>query len=183
MMNIPNLLTLSRIVLVPFLIVLLSNQYFFYSFLVYTIAGFTDALDGFIARYFNARSRLGAILDPIADKCLMVAMFVTLSTLYTVPFWLMVIVVLRDVFIVIGYWLLLISTKKIDLKPLWLSKLNTIVQFLYILLVLVSLTWSLEINSILVTMSLLVLLTTLTSGVAYLIAIYYITRRYKAQRV
>ena len=151
--------------------------------MVYTIAGFTDALDGFIARYFNARSRLGAILDPIADKCLMVAMFVTLSTLYTVPFWLMVIVVLRDVFIVIGYWLLLISTKKIDLKPLWLSKLNTIVQFLYILLVLVSLTWSLEINSILVTMSLLVLLTTLTSGVAYLIAIYYITRRYKAQRV
>ena len=183
MMNIPNLLTLSRIVLVPFLIVLLSNQHFFYSFLVYTIAGFTDALDGFIARYFNARSRLGAILDPIADKCLMVAMFVTLSTLYTVPFWLMVIVVLRDVFIVIGYCLLLISTKKIDLKPLWLSKLNTIVQFLYILLVLVSLTWSLEINSILVTMSLLVLLTTLTSGVAYLIAIYYIARRYKAQRV
>ena len=113
----------------------------------------------------------------------MVAMFVTLSTLYIVPFWLMVIVVLRDVFIVIGYWLLLISTKKIDLKPLWLSKLNTIVQFLYILLVLVSLTWSLEINSILVTMSLLVLLTTLTSGVAYLIAIYYIARRYKAQRV
>ena len=86
MIYIPNLLTLTRIGLVPILLVLLQSHQYVWSLLVFMLAGVTDGLDGYIARRFDAKTKLGALLDPIADKCLLVASYVMLSSLSLIPF-------------------------------------------------------------------------------------------------
>ena len=179
MIYIPNLLTLTRIGLVPILLVLLQSHQYVWSLLVFMLAGVTDGLDGYIARRFNAKTKLGALLDPIADKCLLVASYVMLSSLSLIPFWLMIVVVFRDIVIVSGYLLLVIFFGKIEIRPLLISRVNTVLQILYILFVLMSLACSLEIGALevglfeidlfLSILSYIVLITSVTSGVAYVV--------------
>ena len=167
MIYLPNLLTLGRIALVPFLIVLLQDKQFLWSLMVFLVAGVSDALDGYIAKRFNARTQLGAILDPLADKALILSAYITLSVLLLIPFWLVVVVVFRDVIIIVGYLIMTLFFGSIEMKPLIISKLNTFMQIIYVLAVLGALAGATWIDPGLGLLAISVLITSVASGAAY----------------
>jgi cardiolipin synthase len=136
--NIPNTLSIIRILLTPLFVILLIRGMFLSSLLVFAIAGVSDALDGLSARYLNQRTVLGAYLDPIADKILLMSAFITLAVLDVIPPWLTVIVISRDVIIVIGHAVSAILTIPIEIKPSVASKCTTVAQLLTIFLALLS---------------------------------------------
>jgi cardiolipin synthase len=111
----------------------------FRSFWLFVAAGLSDAVDGYIAKRFDQRSQLGALLDPIADKTLLVSMYVTLGMASRLPNWLVIVVVFRDLFIVGGFLLATVTTHPLDWKPLALSKLNTALQIILIAVLLAKL--------------------------------------------
>ncbi|MFT6032489.1 MAG: cardiolipin synthase [Arenicella sp.] len=167
MIYIPNLITLARIGLVPWLVVLLQKQQFTLSLIVFIVAGLSDALDGFIAKRFNAQTYLGSLLDPLADKGLLVCSYIMLSMMGLIPFWLMVVVVFRDVVIVGGYLLMVLFFGSVKMKPLIVSKVNTFTQIAYIVLVLGALSAEYDFRLIQPILTYLVLLTSVVSGLAY----------------
>ncbi len=126
--NIPNLLTLIRILLTPLSIIFLLRNSFGMALLIFATAGITDALDGFIARYFNQRTVLGAHLDPLADKLLLLSAFISLAVLRVIPGWLTVIVITRDLIIMLGIAVLTITQKPYEIKPSIISKVTTVIQ-------------------------------------------------------
>jgi cardiolipin synthase len=134
--SIPNVLTIVRILLTPVFIILMLQHLYTHALLVFAAAGLSDGLDGFIARYFNQRTALGAILDPVADKMLLVSAYIVLVVMDVIPDWLAVIVIARDVIISLGIAIFTITEKKYDVHPSIISKCTTASQ---ILLVLVSL--------------------------------------------
>lgn len=132
-MTVPNLLTLVRILLTPYLVWLLLDQKLNQALLVFLIAGITDGLDGLIARLFHQKSKLGAYLDPLADKLLLVSSFILLGHLHLVPSWLVIIAVSRDFIIVLGLMTLMFFEVQVEIKPSVLSKLTTLLQLLTVL--------------------------------------------------
>jgi len=134
--NIPNILTLVRILLTPLLIIFLLKKLFTMALLVFAMAGISDALDGFIARYFNQRTVLGAHLDPLADKLLLLSSYISLAVLKIIPGWLAVIVIARDVIIILGIAVLTITDKPLKIKPSTISKCTTAIQLVTIFFVL-----------------------------------------------
>lgn len=128
MPNIPNLITIIRILLTPFFVILLLKDLFGLALAIFTIAGLSDALDGFIARYFNQRTTLGAYLDPIADKILLSSAFIGLAVLNIIPEWLTVIVMSREVLIITGIAVFTITEKKYKPRPSIVSKFTTAAQ-------------------------------------------------------
>lgn len=126
--NVPNLLTIGRILLVPFTVWSLQQGDYVVAFLAFTIAGLSDGLDGYIARRYRLQSILGAYLDPLADKSLLVAVYVTLAILTYIPTWLAIIVVTRDVLIVSGVLLSGFMEQPVEIKPVFISKANTVAQ-------------------------------------------------------
>ncbi len=169
MYYVPNLLTLARIAMVPWLIVLLQRQEYMLSFLVFVVAGISDALDGFIAKRFNAFTQLGAILDPLADKALLVSAYVMLSLLEVIPFWLMIVVVFRDIVIIGGYLIMFLLYGPIKMEPLRSSKLNTVSQIVFIGVALLAAAFTLDIAWFVTLLAYLVLVTSVWSGTAYVI--------------
>ena len=131
--NIPNMLTLARLLLTPLLIILLMRQQLRPALMVFVLAGISDGLDGLIARCFNQRTVLGAYLDPIADKVLLVSVFISLALLGIVPGWLTVIVISRDVLIVIGIAIFTMIEKPYRIRPSMVSKVTTAVQILTVI--------------------------------------------------
>lgn len=127
-MNIPNLLTLFRILLVPIFVILLIYGYSSYAFLAFIIAGVTDAFDGFIARFFNQKTVLGAYLDPIADKLLLVTSYIVLAVVGIIPPWLTVLVISRDIYILMGVAVLFFNNRSPEIKPTILGKISTFTQ-------------------------------------------------------
>jgi cardiolipin synthase len=138
MTNIPNLLTIVRILLTPFFVILLLKDMFGTALAVFAVAGVSDALDGFIARYYNQRTSLGAYLDPIADKILLSAAFIGLAVLKIIPGWLAVIVISRDVLIFIGIAIFTITEKKYKVSPSIVSKCTTTAQITTIIVTLLN---------------------------------------------
>lgn len=134
--NVPNLITVIRILLTPLFVIFLQRDMFPMAILVFTTAGVSDGLDGFIARVFNQRTELGAYLDPIADKFLLIASFVTLGIQQYIPGWLAVIVISRDIVIVMGIAVLNIMDIKIRIHPTLISKVTTFVQLFTVFLTL-----------------------------------------------
>ena len=134
--NIPNILTLIRILLVPLFVIYLMKDLFFSALIVFAIAGLSDGLDGFIARYFNQRTELGAYLDPIADKLLIISAFVSLAVMKIIPGWLAVIVISRDVLILLGIAIYSITDITVDIKPSFVSKCTTVAQLFTVVFVL-----------------------------------------------
>jgi cardiolipin synthase len=128
MPNIPNLLTIIRILLTPLFVILLLKDLFGLALAIFTIAGISDALDGVIARYYNQRTMLGAYLDPIADKILLSSAFIGLAVLKIIPGWLSVIVISREVLIFTGIAVFTITEKKYKVRPSIVSKCTTAVQ-------------------------------------------------------
>ena len=134
--NIPNILTVARILLTPLFVILLIKNLFAHALIVFTLAGISDGLDGFIARYFNQRTVMGSYLDPIADKFLLSAAFITLAILTIIPAWLTVIVISRDILILVGIAVFAITNIKVNIKPSIVSKFTTAVQLGTIFIVL-----------------------------------------------
>lgn len=165
--QIPNLLSLLRIAMVPVVIVLLNQQRYFLALLVFALAGITDGIDGFIAKRFDAQTELGAMLDPMADKLLLVSTYSMLTIQGYLPFWLLVLVIFRDVVIVGGFWMLVMLGDEVEIHPSWLSKWNTFLQIVLIIAVLLLLGVGLSMPLLTQMLVYLVGLTTIASGVAY----------------
>lgn len=165
----PNAITLTRIALVPVFILLAKDQDYLPALLVFALAGASDGLDGFIARHYNLHTRLGAILDPVADKTLLVSAYVMLSVLGHIPFWLVLSVVFRDVLIVGGYIVYTLVFGPAHMRPSLLSKFNTLMQVVLVVAVLVQQAAVLPLAPWLVDgLIYLTLATTIGSGLHYL---------------
>ena len=135
-MGLANLVTFARLLSVPLAIWLVLGDEIGAAFWLFLAAGLADAIDGYIAKHFDQRSRLGALLDPLADKMLLVSMFVTLGVTGRLPSWIVILVVFRDVLIVGGFLLAAAVSQPIVTTPLAVSKLNTALQLLLIAAVL-----------------------------------------------
>jgi cardiolipin synthase len=131
--DIPNIITLFRFLLVPPVVVLLLKQQFASALVVFGIAGFSDALDGFLAKHYGWTSRLGGLLDPLADKLLLLGCFITLGWLGLIPWWLIVLVVVRDIVILTGAVVYNFLIEQLEAAPSPVSKLNTFTQILLVL--------------------------------------------------
>ena len=137
--NIPNLITLGRILLVPVIIWAITSGQMAAAFFVFVIAGVSDAVDGFLAKRFNMTSELGALLDPLADKALLVSIYIALGIWGAMPRWLVILVVSRDFMIVAAVMVSWLFDKPVAMKPSMWSKLNTVAQVALAALVLASL--------------------------------------------
>jgi cardiolipin synthase len=143
----------------------------FYALLFFTIAAISDALDGFIARYMRVRSKLGAYLDPLADKLLFLCTFLTLGYLNIIPFWLIVLSIYRDVIIIIGVGIVRYYKKQIEIKPLFISKVNTFIQSVVVVVFLIIKAFTLQNTPLLIIAYVLVyinVITLLFSGIGYI---------------
>lgn len=137
--SIPNIITLGRILLVPIIVWAIASNQMEIAFAIFVVAGVSDAVDGFLAKRFNMASELGALLDPLADKALLVSIFVTLGILGAIPIWLVILVVSRDIMIVGAVIVSWLFNKPVPMKPLLVSKLNTGAQVAFAALVLAAL--------------------------------------------
>jgi cardiolipin synthase len=131
-MNIPNSITLLRIIITPIFVNLLIYDYIKFAILIFVIAVISDGLDGFVARVQKNKTLLGAYLDPLADKMLIITSYVTLSILNIFPSWITVIVISRDVMILLGIAIIFLTSKDLNIKPSIISKLTTLSQFVTI---------------------------------------------------
>jgi cardiolipin synthase len=143
-MNIPNFLSLLRIILVPVVVIFLIQGSYGKALFTFSFAGLTDALDGTLARLLKSQTVLGAYLDPIADKMLLTASFVTLAILGIIPSWLTVIVISRDFIILLGIAVLSIISVPYVIKPAFVGKITTALQIGTIFLALLFQTFTYE---------------------------------------
>ena len=165
--NIPNLISLVRLLCVPLTVWLIINSQVLAAFWVFVFASISDALDGFIAKRFDLQTELGAYLDPIADKALLVSVFITLGQAGYLYSWLVLLVVFRDSLILVGAFLYHLIHQNLTIKPLLISKMNTAAQFVLVTLVLGLHGYSI-VNSVIIEMMVYVVaVTTLMSGAAY----------------
>jgi cardiolipin synthase len=168
-MNIPNLITIGRILLVPLTVWLIISEAFGFAWLAFLAAGISDGVDGYIARRFNQRSELGAYLDPLADKALMVSIYVSLGFLKLLPAWLVILVVSRDILIVGAVILAWVIGRPMPVVPLMVSKVNTAAQIVFAALVLGVLALELQLEAMLLAMMVIVAVLTAASGGLYLV--------------
>jgi cardiolipin synthase len=133
-MNLPNVLTFIRILLIPIFVILIINRYLGWAAITFAVAGITDGIDGLVARLTHQRTELGAYLDPIADKLLLSSAFITLAIIDILPNWLAVIVITRDVIILVGFLLMAFTNHRPNIRPSLLSKITTVFQISTILI-------------------------------------------------
>jgi cardiolipin synthase len=167
-LSIPNLITLGRILLVPILVWAIAAGEMRIAFLLFLVAGLSDLVDGFLAKRFNMATELGAYLDPLADKAMIVSIYVALGIAGAIPRWLVILVVSRDIMIVSAVMLSWLVGKPVQLKPLTVSKLNTVAQILLALVVLAALGFEFEAGAAVWGLTALVAVLTLASVGIYL---------------
>ncbi len=168
--NLPNLITLARLFASPLAVYVILNEAWVWAFWIFVVAGLSDALDGFVARRFHARTFVGGYLDPLADKALLVGVFVVLGYLHQLPNWLVILVVFRDLLIVGGALLVHTLTGKLKMRPLMISKLNTVAQFVLPAYVLAELGLGINHVRLVAALIYLVAATTALSGAAYVVS-------------
>src|SRR6266576_568580 len=176
-LTVPNLLTVFRMVLIPVFVTLLFYQRFVLALAVFVVAGVTDGLDGLLARRLDQRSQLGTVLDPIADKLMMVTAFIVLSmrgifpppvpSHLPVPFWVTITVISRDVFIIVGAAAINMVTGFRAFRPSSLGKVSTVVQIVTIAAVILSAQTRVGTGYYLPTLYTLVVGLALLSGIHY----------------
>ena len=168
-MNIPNFITLLRIASVPLIVWLLLEGSLLWGFWVFALAGISDALDGFIAKRFNMETELGKYLDPLADKALLVSVFVTLGLAGFIPNWLVILVVFRDVVIVIGAMVFETLTGSLTMRPMkpqMVSKVNTTFQILYAGSIMAGTGYDINLGAMLYILMVCTALATVASGIS-----------------
>jgi len=168
-LNLPNLITLGRLLSVPLAVWLILEMRFSGAFWVFVIAGISDAVDGFIAKRFDSRTRLGALLDPIADKTLLVAVYVTLGATGYLKAWLVILVAFRDLLIVGGYLMVQALSHDMRSEPLIVSKVNTALQILLVGVLLAQLGLGVQPGMAVEMLVYTVAVTTVLSGAGYLV--------------
>jgi cardiolipin synthase len=169
-LNLPNLISLGRLLLVPLAISLILEGSYWAAFWIFVVAGISDALDGFIAKRFDRRTRLGALLDPLADKVLLVSVYVTLGIAGQLWPWLVVLVVFRDIMIVGGFLLIqAVASAPKPVQPLLISKINTGVQVAVVGYVLARRGLGSDPGPIDILLGSAVAVTTTLSGLSYLV--------------
>ncbi|MBI4490979.1 MAG: CDP-diacylglycerol--glycerol-3-phosphate 3-phosphatidyltransferase [Deltaproteobacteria bacterium] len=140
LLNLPNFLTLIRIVAIPFFLVLLSSRLYIEALVVFIVGALTDALDGAVARITGQQTPFGAYLDPVADKLLVMSSFVMLSLIGAIPPWLAVLVVSRDIIILFGYGMIrFLIEERLEVQPSLVGKVNTLLQLVTVGVVLAQL--------------------------------------------
>lgn len=154
--------------MVPLTIWLLISEAFLAAFVVFIVAGISDGVDGYIARKTNNQTELGAYLDPLADKALLVSVYGALGIIKILPSWLVLIVITRDILIIGGVLLAWVLDQPLAMKPLWISKVNTVVQIVFIGLVLGALGLSFDASFLLRAGSFAVAGLTFMSGAIYM---------------
>ncbi len=168
-LNAPNLITLSRLLSVPLMIWLIVGERYGVAFWVFVGAGISDALDGYIAKRFDCRTKIGALLDPVADKALLSSVYVTLGIGGLLPNWLVILVVFRDVMIVGGYVLVQTLAAPRNFDPLYISKINTLAQIALVAYVLARLGLDVADGKMTEVLVVAAALTTVLSGFSYLV--------------
>ncbi len=166
-LNIPNLITLGRILLVPIVVWAIASGTMWIAFVLFVVAGVSDAVDGFLAKRFDMATELGSYLDPLADKALIVSIYITLGVNGAIPRWLVILVVSRDILIVGGIMLSWLIGDPLKIKPLLVSKLNTVAQILFACVVLGSLGFDIKADMLTLVLMGLVTALTLLSVAAY----------------
>jgi cardiolipin synthase len=143
-LSIPNLITLARILLVPVVVLAIASGEMRLAFILFLAAGISDAVDGFLAKRFGMATELGAYLDPLADKTMLVSIYVTLAIVGDIPLWLVILVVSRDIMIVSAVILSWLVGRPVTLKPHPVSKANTVAQILLALVILAARAFSFD---------------------------------------
>jgi len=135
--TVPNILTLLRILLAPVMVISMYHGYLLFAFFVFVIASVTDVLDGFFARWCDVGTNLGKMLDPVADKVLLISVFCALSflqlPLFQIPVWFFMMIVVREVIMLVGSWVILWIDPQASLEPIIWGKLTTFFQILFVI--------------------------------------------------
>jgi cardiolipin synthase len=167
-LTIPNLITLGRILLVPVVVWAIATPgAMWIAFVLFLAAGVSDAIDGYLAKRFQMTTELGAYLDPLADKALIVSIYLSLGINGLIPRWLVILVVSRDILIVGGIILSWLVGMPLKIKPLLVSKLNTVAQIVFACVVLGSLGFNIAADTLTLVLMGLVAILTLLSVAAY----------------
>jgi cardiolipin synthase len=166
LLNLPNVITFARLCAVPLAFWLVVEHRIGLAFLLFIAAGLSDALDGWLARRYGGNA-VGAVMDPVADKALLVTMYVTLAAVGALPDWLAVLVVFRDVLIVGGVVTLAVTGHTVTIHPLYVSKVNTLLQILLVAITLLQGGFGFRVPGLSQGLIWAVALTTLASGAVY----------------
>lgn len=166
--QVPNLLTVLRLLMVPVTVQLILDGRLDWAFWVFVLAGITDAVDGILARVLDARTKIGAFLDPLADKALLVSVFVALGWSGILPTWIVILVVFRDVLIVGGALLYQMVVGDLSMRPLLVSKANTVAQVALGAGTLAVQGLDLDAGALLGVLTMAAAATTIASGAAYI---------------
>ncbi len=169
-MNLPNLITVGRLLCVPIEVYLLIEAAYMAAFVLFIVLVFSDGLDGYLAKRNGQITELGAMLDPLADKALLVSVFITLGLQQDLPTWLVVFVVFRDLFILGGVIVLFLLQVKVRMHPLLVSKINTGVQMMLVVMILAELSLKVNFDIFVTWMIYLAAVTTAISGGAYMVS-------------
>lgn len=165
--TIPNLITLGRLFLVPIIVWLILTDHNIWAFWIFIISGISDAVDGIIARRFGLVSTLGAYLDPLADKVLLVSIYIALGYTGTLPAWIIIMVVSRDILIIGGIILTWMLDHPIQIKPRFISKVNTTAQIMLAAIVLARSSFFVPLDLIEAFMIISVVISTAASAIVY----------------
>lgn len=166
--NLPNLITLARLLMTPLAVSMIVAHRFVEAFVIFVLAGVSDGVDGFIAKRFDLRTELGAYLDPLADKALLTSIYITLAVIGALSPALAILVVSRDLmilFAVVVSWLL---SKPMEIRPVFISKFNTVAQIAFAALMLGARAFGYEELVLQETLSWVVAGSTLASGAVYI---------------
>jgi cardiolipin synthase len=166
LLNLANIITFARLCAVPLAFWLVLERRIGYAFVLFVAAGLSDALDGWLARRYGGNA-VGALMDPVADKALLVTIYITLAVVGALPDWLAILVVFRDLLIVGGVVVLAVLGHSVTIRPLYISKLNTVLQIVLIAVSLLQGGFGLGIPGLVAALTWCVVATTLASGAAY----------------
>ncbi len=169
-MTLPNMISLARLLSVPVNVWLILIDQWRLALVIFCLAGLSDAVDGFLAKRFGMESQLGQYLDPIADKALLVSIYIVLGVQQNLPLWLVILVVSRDILIIGGLFLLFIFDQPYEPRPFLLSKINTATQIILAATVIAIPAFALDPSPFYLQLLILaVVVTTVVSGTEYLI--------------
>lgn len=167
-MNVPNALSLARLLAVPIIVWLLLVDAYAPAFWIFAVAGISDAVDGYLAKQYGMQTEIGRFLDPIADKTLLVAIYITLGHQGSLPAWLVILVVSRDLLIVGGTLLAYTMSQPIRPRPLLISKVNTLAQIMLAATVLGDIAFQIDAADVSNVLVYAVAASTILSGAQYL---------------
>ena len=166
--NLPNLITVARLLMTPVAVSMIVSQRFSAAFLIFILAGVSDGVDGFLAKRFDLRSELGSYLDPLADKALLISMYVALATIGALWPALAILVVSRDLMILFAVLVSWLLDKPVAIRPVWISKFNTVAQIAFAALVIGAKAYGYDEFAARDALGLVVATSTLASGGVYI---------------